>query len=102
MPARRFFLPRGPMQPWGLLAMAVALVLAVLSLVKLGRRPLGRLVPAGALIVLLLTAGYLSGCGGNSGPKTNPNGTPAGTSTLTITSSSGSLTHTTTVTLVVQ
>jgi hypothetical protein len=102
LPVRRLFRPRGPMQPWGLLAMAVALVLAVLSLVKLGRRPLGQLVPAGTLIVLLLTAGYLSGCGGNSGPKTNPNGTPAGTSTLTITSSSGSLTHTTTVTLVVQ
>jgi hypothetical protein len=51
------------------------------------------------LILILL----LCGCGGNSsGPRTNPNGTPAGTYKLSVTATMGSTTQSTVLTLVVQ
>jgi hypothetical protein len=57
-----------------------------------------------ALSGILMSAFYLSGCGSSSSSTTtttNP-GTPAGTYTATITSTSGSLTNQTTVTVIVQ
>jgi hypothetical protein len=50
------------------------------------------------LLLLLVTGGVLAGC---SGPV-NHNGTPVGTSPLTVTATSGTLSQTTTVTLTVQ
>jgi ABC-type uncharacterized transport system auxiliary subunit len=51
------------------------------------------------LILILL----LCGCGGSSGgPRTNPNGTPAGTYKLSVTATMGSTAQTTVLTLVVQ
>jgi hypothetical protein len=34
---------------------------------------------------------FLASCGGNSGSKPNPNGTPAGTYTMTLTATAGGL-----------
>ncbi len=61
-------------------------------------------VRLGICLVALVMAGWgLTGCGGGSGPSTPTSpGTPAGTSTITVTATSGTLSHTTTVTLVVQ
>jgi apolipoprotein N-acyltransferase len=61
-------------------------------------------VRLGICLVALVMAGWgLTGCGGGSGPSTPTSpGTPAGTSTITVTATSGTLSHTTIVTLVVQ
>jgi hypothetical protein len=51
-------------------------------------------------LALLLSVGLLVGCGGGSSPKAQPKpGTPTGISTITITGSSTSVTHTTTLKL---
>ena len=66
-----------------------------------------RLQTAMRVMVALLALGVAGwsaiGCGGGSSKSTTSNpGTPAGTSTVTVTASSGALSHSTTVTLVVQ
>jgi hypothetical protein len=62
-----------------------------------------RLIPIGAFALLLISAGYLSGCAGSGFPKVgSPTGTPAGTFPVTVTATSGSVQHTTVVTLIVQ
>jgi hypothetical protein len=86
--------------------LAALFAFASISLVKFGRRPLGhslrRLVSVAALLALLISAGYLSGCAGGF-PKVGSNtGTPAGTYPITVTATSGGVQHTTTVTLIVQ
>ena len=102
-PIRDVFAPQWPLKPLPVISLLAALSLAILSLLKFGRHPVGRFARVAALLLLLGTVGYLAGCSsGSSGPTTNPNGTPVGSSTLTVTSTSGSLTHTTTVTLTVQ
>jgi hypothetical protein len=53
-----------------------------------------------ALILLFVAAGYIAGCAG--GVAAAPSGTPAGTYTITVTGTSGTDVHSTSVTLVVQ
>jgi hypothetical protein len=97
------FNPGGPNRPLWLIASVLALALTSLGFAKLGRRSIRRLIPIGAFALLLISAGYLSGCAGNGFPKVGSNlGTPAGTYTITVTGTSGTDVHTTTVTLVVQ
>jgi hypothetical protein len=69
---------------------------------KLGRLSfLGRL--GGLLVLVLAVCSGVSGCsGGGSVPAVNPNGTPAGTYTYTVTASGGSVSHVETVNLTVQ
>jgi trimeric autotransporter adhesin len=105
--------PRGPSSPRSLPTMfpawmgllALAMLLAGFSLAHFGRMPLRRLAPLTALILLIVAAGYLGGCAGGfprlETSATNPGGTPSGTYTLTVTGTSGTDVHTTTVTLIV-
>jgi hypothetical protein len=81
----------------GLLAWALALSAWGFLLVGKRRRPLR----SAAAIVLALIA--LAGCGSSSTlHSTGSKGTPAGTYTATITATSGSLSHQTTLTVIVQ
>jgi len=96
--------PSAPNRPLWLMALGLTLTLALTSLMfaKLGRRG-RRLIPIGAFALLLISAGYISGCSGGGFPKVGSNlGTPAGTYQITVTATSGTDVHTTTVTLVVQ
>jgi hypothetical protein len=66
---------------------------------KLGRR----LVPLAGMVLLIVTIGYLSGCTGSGFPKlATTTGTPAGTYVISVTGTSGTDVHSTTVTLIVQ
>src|SRR5271165_1501758 len=72
-------------------------VLSVFTMVGKRRRPLR----SAAAIVLALIA--LAGCGSSStSHSSGSKGTPAGTYTATITATSGSLSHQTTLTVIVQ
>ena len=53
-------------------------------------------------LLVLLVILPLCSCGGNGGPKENPNGTPPGNYVLTVTASLGSQTQSTTLNLIVQ
>jgi hypothetical protein len=95
--------PFGPRTPnsfpsWTIIS-ALALLLAGIGFANFNRKLARRLIPAAALILLMISAGYISGCA--SAPVVNPNGTPAGTYTITLTATSGTDVHTTTVTLTV-
>ena len=75
----------------------LTLLLVGIGFAKYNGKPLRRMAPAGALILLMVAASYGAGCVGN--PIINPNGTPSGTYTISITATSGTDVHTTTVTL---
>jgi hypothetical protein len=78
------------------------LALATLTLAKFNRRNVRRLIPVGALALLIISAAYVSGCNGGFPELSKNTGTPAGTYTITVTGTSGADVHSTTVTLVVQ
>jgi hypothetical protein len=97
--------PSLPKRPIGLgpLGGMIAVFGFVMSLLVLRRRRLLALVPLGAVAMLLLF--FAAGCGASGstggGGTTNPNGTPAGSYSITVTGSSVSGTQTTSVTLTV-
>jgi hypothetical protein len=100
--------PRGPELPrslpgsfpaW-LACLVLAMLVAGAGFAGFARRPLGRLAPVAALILLVVAAGYIAGCAGNV--VAAPTGTPAGTYTITVTGTSGTDVHSTSVTLVEQ
>ena len=100
--ARSSAFPFPPMFPkpfpfnLGLLTLAFLATFAVAKLSRVTvRRQAGRL--AAVLGVLLLVAG----CGGNTTKPPVQTGTPAGTSTITVSATSGSVTRTSTLTLIV-
>jgi hypothetical protein len=94
--------PSTPNRPLWLVAFVMMLALATLTLAKFNRRNVRRLIPIGALAVLLISAAYVSGCNGGFPELSKNTGTPAGTYTITVTGTSGADVHSTTVTLVVQ
>ncbi|GGA63486.1 hypothetical protein GCM10011507_13920 [Edaphobacter acidisoli] len=84
--------------PW-----SAALVLALAGLLMLLAGRTRRLARISGLLVLLLAIFIPAiGCSGGGGPHNNPNGTPAGSYTYAVTATSGSISATETVTLVVQ
>lgn len=99
--------------PWSYLAMGLLLIAALAfrkfafsgaENLKLGRRRSRAFGLAGVagLILAGLSLLSISGCGGGSsnGNAANP-GTPAGTTTLVVTATSGSISHSTNITLTV-
>lgn len=74
----------------------------MLPLLRNRRRSFKSFTIAGGAFLLIIAGVLLSGCGGTRGGSVNPNPTPIGTSMVTITATSGSLTHTTMLSLTVQ
>jgi hypothetical protein len=106
--ARAFFPPTGkprfapPLLPWKVLAACVAWLLV--SLIFYNWRPAPRKLlwlRASAVLVFAVLCVSCGGAGTNSGPP-HPQGTPAGAYTMTVTGSSGSLSHTTMFNLTVK
>jgi hypothetical protein len=82
----------------------ILLSVLLLRLARTRRQRLVRAIPlAGLVLFLMLQAIGCGGGGGYSPPPPPPpaTGTPAGTYTVTVTAASGNLTHSTTLTLVV-
>lgn len=94
LPPATFSVRGWPLWPIGLLVLVL-----LAHRTKTGRLAAGWVFVATLLIVLPVVA--CGGAGGSSPLPAPQGGTPPGTSTLTITGTSGSLTHSTTVTLVV-
>jgi hypothetical protein len=106
-------LPKSGQGPWSYLAIPLLLIaplllrkfaLAGAANLQLGRRrahPFG-LVGAAALMLVAASLLTLSGCGGGSNNSAASAGTPNGTTTLVVTATSGSISHSTNITLTVQ
>jgi hypothetical protein len=102
--ARRFpTLPQSSMLLYSVLCLALG---SALSFWKRNRLKPRKLIGVCSLALVLLACAAFQGCaktevvGGNS--TTTTGGTPAGTSTITVTATAGSITRTTTVSLTVQ
>jgi hypothetical protein len=82
---------------------SLAMLLAAATLTTLKPNLARRLVPVALRVLVIVCAGYLAGCAGSGFPRLPViNGTPAGTYTITVTGTSGTDAHSTTVMLVVQ
>ena len=106
-------LPKSGQGPWSYLAIPLLLIaalalrkfaLAGAANLRLGRRRahLFGLVGAAALMLVAASLLTLSGCGGGSNNNAASPGTPNGTTTLVVTATSGSISHSTNITLTVQ
>jgi len=104
-PDNRFTFPPGPLSVFLLGILSVSLYW---HLSKPRGRRMARAVPLLTAAVLLLILGAANACGGGGGstpvtpPPPPPSGTQAGNYTIVVTATSGALSHTTTLTLVVQ
>jgi hypothetical protein len=90
--------------PAWLAVLILAILLAGVGYVRApGGRPMRRLVPVASVILLIVTAGYLTGCAGGFPQleSSSCTATPSGSHAVTVTGTSGSDVHTTTVTLIV-
>jgi hypothetical protein len=101
----RPFYPGPPSAPkslptWLTIAALALLLLTGIAFANFNGRPVRRFAPIAALILLVVSTGYLAGCAET--PVVNPNGTPSGSYGITVTATSGTDVHTTVVTLVVQ
>jgi len=94
---------RGPANPQTPLVLLLCVVTAALALMSLSMARQGsRAKPYAACLLLtlfLVSAAFIIGCGGGGNPP--PSGTPPGTSAITVTATSGSVSRTATVTLTV-
>jgi len=90
-PPQQNRIPNGPLSGWWL----TAAVLGLLGIITARKGIRTRRLAFMPLAVLLLGAAILTGCA-------KAGGTPAGTYTVTVTATSGSLSHSTTVSLTVQ
>ena len=106
-------LPKSGQGPWSYLAIALLLIAALalrkFALAGAGNLQLGRrrahsfgFVGAAALMLVAASLLTLSGCGGGSNNNAASPGTPNGTTTLVVTATSGSISHSTNITLTVQ
>jgi hypothetical protein len=104
-PASRLVRPVGPpstpIQRIPVLAVGVAFALALMLLLVPARRRRGTAVFGVILFAVAIAAASCGGGGGGGGGNSNP-GTQTGPYQVTVTATSGSLTHTTVVTLSVQ
>jgi uncharacterized protein (TIGR03118 family) len=106
-------LPKRGQGPWSYLAIPLLLIAALalrkfalagaanLQLHRRRAHPFG-LVGAAALMLVAASLLTLSGCGGGSNNNAASPGTPNGTTTLVVTATSGSISHSTNITLTVQ
>ncbi len=97
--------PKVPTAPrsvptWLTISALALLLLTGIAFANFNGRPMRRFAPIAALILLIVSTGYLAGC--MESPVINPNGTPSGSYGIIVTATSGTDVHTTTVTLVVQ
>ena len=93
--------PRLPFREWPV-AFVLGALLVGCRFVNLNKKLRPRLVPLAALLLLLVTIGYLSGCAGGFPRLPLTTGTPAGSYTITVSGVSSADSHSTTVMLTVQ